>query len=88
VMEWQPIKTAPRDGTWVDLWRETPGAYGSPRVTARWEDDIDAWVWPDDQCNLWTERGRAKAERMICREENYFDRGSFTHWMPLPEPPK
>ena len=82
-----PDNPPPKDGTWIDLWREIgSSSYGSPRVTARWDDEISAWVWPDDVFDPWTQRGRNRAERMIANEENFFDR-SPTHWMPLPPPP-
>lgn len=73
--EWQPIETAPRDGTefialspkgvsrckWADVdWDEHPLG----RVY-KW------WINPDDE--FWFEDGPHDAP---------------THWMPLPNPPK
>ena len=48
---WQPIETAPKDGTKIDLWAD-----GGRLVDARWrsisemhEDDPEtyAWYWPE-----------------------------------------
>ena len=46
---WQPIKTAPRDGTIVDLWHKSFG-----RITDTWWDDC--WVSTlsgDDEISHW-----------------------------------
>lgn len=75
VSEWQPIDTAPKDGTKVDLWLHI---YASPRSFGM-EDDFrvtDAW-WQDGK---WVHRYRDKDAEIF---SDY-----ITHWMPLPEPPK
>lgn len=69
--DWQPISTAPKDGTVIDLWIKTPdGGYREP--DAHWGNgDLGkGWVTVagDDQWNL----------------END---GEITHWQPLPSPP-
>ena len=73
-MEWQPIETAPKDGTEILL---TDGAFthcgrwydkNNPKYpwkfldfTYRWKDELNGW------------------------QDNKY---GPTHWMPLPEPPK
>ena len=57
-VKWQPIETAPKDGSLVDMWHKN-----GFRVVETW--------WTDDKC--WA-----------C----VMDDSDFTHWMPLPEPPK
>ena len=89
---WQTIDTAPRDGTWIEAWRNPPAkyemGYWEPRVTVRWEQDGSegAWVWPDGTYEVYTERGRERADIAIQSDDFYAD-SSFTHWMPLPPAP-
>lgn len=82
VMDWQPIETAPRDGTRVMLWRGfTAIGSWSEMVIAEWVDD--AWRWPDHHDNPST-HGDWSEENIA---DGYEDAKSFTHWMPLPSPP-
>lgn len=70
--QWQPIETAPKDGTEIDLWT----ACGERVVSARWKTDgylAGNWVfWCMDGS------GPTELERVHC---------TATHWMPLPKPP-
>lgn len=74
-MEWQPIETAPKDGTLiltlvpgytaaVSKWQESRGMF----------DFIDEEDMPNDQA--WID--------YLESDPKYHP----THWMPLPEPPK
>lgn len=88
--EWQPIETAPRDGSWIQAWRSPPSFTGGtwePLVYVRWEDEEGKWVWPDEDYQVFTERGVELANMKVAEFENYAD-DRFTHWQPLPEPPK
>lgn len=92
---WQPIESAPRDGTWIALWRDPPqvrGVRSDPMVLARWfEFDDDepgaAWCWPDGPYDPFTPFGIAIANREIDSGDCYEAADGFTHWQPLPEPP-
>jgi hypothetical protein len=73
---WQPIETAPKDGTHILLWMpwglpERKGAPPGFMYLARWSyrDDpmLDRWIDPSDDDDIGE---------------------GATHWMPLPEPPK
>jgi len=82
--EWQPIETAPKDGTTVLLgyynrsgkWRTVRGCwYSDAQIAEDWEEPHDGEAgWyetaenADDTPNCWN-----------C---------SPTHWMPLPTPPE
>jgi hypothetical protein len=83
-MQWQPIETAPKDGTkiigygrteWLGSWQDSP-RQTAPKTTAiiRWKepsfDDGSPGKWLTKSCNP------------------YKDEMVPTHWMPLPEPPK
>lgn len=82
VGEWQPIETAPRDGTVIDLWIEcrlqVVNSYRAPNCT--WVDIDDrrlvysGWVITNNQ---WFPDHFLSTELLVP-----------THWMPLPEPPK
>lgn len=71
--EWQPIETAPKDGTTVLLYREVVPfkvvGYG------RWEDvlGISGWI------SYGFHRGGGDASNLGL--------AAPTHWMPLPAPP-
>lgn len=71
--QWLPIETAPKDGTIVDLWTSE---HGGARVS---DAKFDEGKW----CTFRHE------------EEDRLGDGwwpvyllTFTHWMPLPQPPK
>ena len=72
--EWQPIETAPKDGTSVDLWVVPRGfSAGGGRVCDAWFFDGQWWVYAEDG----DEQNRGKIPNEI-----------VTHWMPPPEPPR
>ena len=73
-MIWQPIDTAPKDGTVIDVW-----GHGRRYPGVRWTH----WIEPEFQ-NWEIEQpydalGGAHWDLPLI---------SPTHWMPLPEPPK
>ncbi len=87
--EWQPIETAPRDGTKIAIW--------SPKY-----DHIPIAHWgeqdgEDEDCNITVFFGwHLEGDRSPCCscEDSFIgltddiDEGFMpTHWMPLPEPP-
>ena len=71
-MEWQPIETAPKDGTKIL-------AYNYYRKYAEWtgKDEYDYWIeiayWDKD--GWWINAFAPPGDKY------------FTHWMPLPTPP-
>lgn len=89
-MMWRPITTAPKNGTWIMAWRgSTDFGHHNPMVIVRWSDHYLAWVWPAYPYDPWTDLGRQHADQLI-EDGEMFEVGnkeSFTHWMPLLEPP-
>lgn len=79
--EWQPIETAPKDGTMIDVWNR---GYGRriPNV-----------CWREQDKGITGEMGWALSAG-TCGPDDFFERWQYlevedvTHWMPLPEPPK
>lgn len=80
---WEPIDTAPKDGTRVILWRG-PAESGkqSEMVIAEWHGG--EWQWPDEAENPCTHGEWSEEDR----QGGYYSDGRyFTHWMPLPAAP-
>jgi hypothetical protein len=83
--DWQPIETAPKDGTLVDLWSS---AACRRVVNARWQQgrDVDPrcapeGVWHHLEATGW--RLPSDTDGCGCLIED-----QFTHWMLLPNPPQ
>jgi hypothetical protein len=78
-MEWQPIETAPKDGTEVILGWDMASVW---IVRNGWFHDGNDWRGFDlDDVGWWSYRHSVTQEKL----EGY---DTPTHWMPLPEPPK
>ena len=84
-MEWKPIETAPKDGTWIMAWRGSAmvGCM-EPLVFVSWLDGI--WCWPDDVEDIYDDPFGVW-ERMDATGD-FFHSNEFTHWMPLPAAPE
>ena len=78
---WQPIETAPRDGTdiLVCVTHNVPSEECDSRPSAS-----DGYVWETLQ---WVDWARDPYEWPICRGRVDIPFPP-THWMPLPEPPE
>jgi hypothetical protein len=86
--EWQPIETAPKDGTEILAWRDDAGVM-LVRYTS-----MDAFLTETE-----LSRHGYRADDEAVAEEDWFYSDFVhggrlagdetpTHWMPLPEPPK
>ena len=78
--QWQPIETAPRDGTRIILAKIIPA-----------DEDREAGVWWVCGGRWQTEHILSGTGGKIRRQAQWTDGvdnlGEPTHWMPLPEPP-
>lgn len=83
---WQPIETAPKDGTIVDLW---VGEYGHRIANCQWRlgSDVDPEMCGDDgpwrhlRMDGWRPIGDKEGCGVLVAKQ-------FSHWMPLPPPPE
>lgn len=74
-MNWQPIETAPKDGTEVDLWcvdRGDPGGRKARRPNCAWG-LMQNWIGAE-----------FKGWRGVGQQHRQWEP---THWMPIPAPP-
>ena len=84
-MKWQPIETAPKDGTDILLfgrcaWREYADEYDEPECVVGYYDKYSV--------NEYCERGAEFGSAWRSTTKNpYEDVVQPTHWMPLPKPP-
>jgi hypothetical protein len=72
-MSWQPIQTAPKDGTLVLLFADGApcfGHYNGPSDGALYAGTASQYEW------------------FIPAEMSTFHNSLVTHWMPLPPPPE
>jgi hypothetical protein len=76
---WQPIETAPKDGTWVDLWVRDWNDNGKRIPFCIWDDD--KWltsVFPNDYGPL------SECVNTFVKDDEW----KPTHWRPIPAPPQ
>lgn len=75
---WQPISTAPKDGTKVDLWIVDQDGEGWRMPDAAWHGEwIDNQIYESGPCE--------RSDKNTVTGEPYFERA--THWMPVPTAP-
>jgi len=82
--DWQPIETAPKDGSWVLI---------TSYNTANWSDGVDRSYWQTQTAHFinghWVTESYPDSHYGYMEVEyltTYAD--GPTHWMPLPAPPK
>jgi hypothetical protein len=91
--EWQPIETAPKDGTPILLWRKPsghPSVKWATIIPAAWvcfvdEDEIEeGFATPDEP---FFDAYSRDAYQAAMNDDDHYLVTSATHWMPLPDPP-
>ena len=86
--DWQPIETAPRDGTEILVWYELATVpivhiawFNSEHEWHRTGQYFGGWESLDDWLGWWS------YTRSSITQERLDEDREPTHWMPLPEPP-
>lgn len=73
--DWEPIETAPKDGTLIDIWVKWWVPEKDIFTGARWPDVS----WSKGEFTNSAETWRSRHDRFV---------GKMTHWMPAPKPPE
>ena len=83
--DWQGIESAPKDGSYIDLWVNTE--YGGHRVTdCKW--GISDWNTTGLGQWIFLDRDESETHRDAWHDVFYvYGVDSMTHWMPLPPAP-
>lgn len=77
--DWQPIATAPKDGTRVLVWKASVFlAHWELDFSTEWDEEAEVsksrGAWTDGTVKSWNYQEEQEIENP-------------THWMPLPDPP-
>lgn len=76
-MNWQPIETAPKDGTEILIFRPIGTQHDPWMFVATWQQC--------DGCGSVVDGGIFMSNACV---DSYVGTTHATHWMPLPEPPQ
>jgi len=82
---WQPIGTAPKDGTWFL-------GYGPDADWEEWDDDTMPKVGPvhfaTEEYEVWDRTDPSTQKLRHTEIVGYWFPFEPTHWMPIPKPPE
>jgi hypothetical protein len=86
VSGWQPIETAPKDGTWILCWSVTKDE--EPKYPQR----VKLWFWDQHRSRSRYTKYNPGGHGAWSYDDKILHQSSGeeyepTHWMPLPEPP-
>lgn len=81
-MEWQPIETAPKDGTWfVALAPDSTQDSQMPKPF------VFTTCWVKEQYAVWEPVDEDTQKRRIDDHSHWYGHEDPTHWQPLPSYP-
>lgn len=84
VEPWQPIETAPKDGSIILAYRPPAKHWRGERLIAViWNDEMGEWIWPEEPHDEYSIVAYHKA----VDDGDTCSSNRFTHWRPLPVPP-
>lgn len=80
--DWQPIETAPKDGTWIVLL--IPESCHDSDRPKTW---IEAAKWIEEYQGVWEQVSRDRKDLVEQDLSHWSCYEDPTHWMPLPKEP-
>lgn len=79
---WQPIETAPKDGTWIVVLIPDPIQNDDGPIPL-----VETTKWENVGIEYWEDIDKDTKKRIIRDDSHWRNYENPTHWMSIPEPP-